>query len=196
MQRRVFLGGLAGLAAAGLAAPPALALTAGDAASLVTRVLAEIEGVAASGRAQSVMDAEYAGIFARYADVPAIASYVMGVDGRRASSAQKAAFQEAFTGYAARKYGRRAGDLVGATIKVNSVRKVKSFHEVQCSAQLRGAAPLAVNFMVSERGSALFFNLTVSGTNLLLNERTEIGTLIDRRQGDIDAMIADLRTAG
>jgi phospholipid transport system substrate-binding protein len=33
----------------------------------------------------------------------------------------------------------------------------------------------------------------IEGVNLLLTERTEIGALIDRNGGNIDAMISDLR---
>ena len=35
----------------------------------------------------------------------------------------------------------------------------------------------------------------IEGINLLLTERTEIGAMIDRRGGNLDKMIADLRTA-
>ena len=36
----------------------------------------------------------------------------------------------------------------------------------------------------------------IEGINMLLTERTEIGAMLDRRGGNIDAMIADLRKAG
>ena len=50
--------------------------------------------------------------------------------------------------------------------------------------------------MVSDNaGRDLFFNMKIEGVNLLLTERTEIGAMIDRRGGDIDAMIQDLRSA-
>jgi phospholipid transport system substrate-binding protein len=36
----------------------------------------------------------------------------------------------------------------------------------------------------------------IEGISLLKAERTEIGAMLDRRKGDIDAMIADLKRAG
>jgi len=31
---------------------------------------------------------------------------------------------------------------------------------------------------------------------MLLTERTEIGSMLDKRRGDIDALVADLKNAG
>ncbi len=198
MLRRHFLTAAgAALATAGLPALPAFALTTSRARALVDQLVADINRVIASGQSLAVMTGEFERIFKRYADVPTIAAYALGVDGRRASAAQKRAFQEAFTGYIARKYGARFRDFIGGRIEVNGVRQVKSFYEVNCTAHLRGEAPLALDFMVSDKsGRDLFFNMKIEGVNLLLTERTEIGAMIDRRGGNIDAMITDLRRAG
>ena len=197
MLRRHFLTGtVAAVAATSFSALPALALTPARARTLVDALVADINRVIASGQSQSAMNAEFERIFRRYADVPTIAAYALGVDGRRASAAQKRAFQEAFTGYISRKYGARFREFIGGRIEVNGVRQVKSFYEVNCIAHLRGEAPFALDFMVSDNaGRDLFFNMKIEGVNLLLTERTEIGAMIDRRGGDIDAMIQDLRSA-
>jgi len=41
-------------------------------------------------------------------------------------------------------------------------------------------------------GELLFFNMFIEGINMLLAERSEIGALLDRNGGNIDAMIKDL----
>ena len=80
---------------------------------------------------------------------------------------------------------------------MRDARPVKSFIEVRTVAHLRGEAPFNVTFLVSDRsGSDRFFNLFIEGVNMLLTERTEIGAMLDRRGGDIDKMIADLRATG
>jgi phospholipid transport system substrate-binding protein len=54
-----------------------------------------------------------------------------------------------------------------------------------------------VRWHVSDRsGRQLFFNMIIEGVNMLATERTEIGAMLDRRRGDLEAMIADLRRAG
>ena len=121
----------------------------------------------------------------------------MGNDGRRASSAPKRAFSDAFIGYISRKYGKRFREFIGGRLEVQDVRGVQNYYEVRTIAYLRAEAPFEVAFHVSDRtGTDLFFNMFIEGINMLLSERTEVGALLDRNRGDLDAMIADLRRAG
>ena len=196
MTRRGLLG--SGLAAAMIAALPqgALALTEAGARALVDKVVAEINSVIASGKGLNGMIGDFEMIFRRYADVDLIARSTLGADANRASAAQMAAFTEAFRGYIARKYGKRFKEFQGGQIEVIGTQAVKSWHEVQARVNLRGQAPFDVRFLVSGRsGRDLFFDMVIEGVSLRLSERTEIGSMLDRRRGDIDALIADLRTA-
>ena len=53
--------------------------------------------------------------------------------------------------------------------------------------------PFEVDFLVSDRsGQPLVFNLIIEGVNMLLAERQEIGALLDRNSGNINALIDDL----
>jgi phospholipid transport system substrate-binding protein len=50
---------------------------------------------------------------------------------------------------------------------------------------------------VSDRsGQDKFFDMIIEGISLRLSERTEVGAMLDRRNGDIDALIQDLKQAG
>jgi phospholipid transport system substrate-binding protein len=191
-RRGILAGGLA-TALCGLALP-AQALTEGQARGLIEGMIAEINRVIASGRAPGAMYGEFERIFRKYGDTRVIAAYAMGADGRRATNAQKAAFTDAFTGYIARKYGKRFREFEGGRLEVQSVGRIRTGFEVKTTAFLRGTAPFTVTFHVSENNR--FFNMYVEGVNMLLTERSEVGAMLDRRRGDIDAMIADLRRAG
>ena len=189
----------AGATAATLSATPTLsfALTDSSARTLVDRIVKEINRVISSGKAVSSMIRDFERIFARYADVNIIARSTLGADSRRASAAQMRAFTDAFRGYIARKYGKRFNEFVGGKIEVKGVRRVKSWHEVRSTVYLRGESPFEVLFLVSDRsGKDLFFDMVIEGVSLRLTERTEIGAMLDRRQGNIDALIQDLRKAG
>lgn len=196
MSRRNFVA--TGVAATALlAGRPALALTDASARALVDKVVSEINRVIASGKPVGSMVRDFEQIFSRYADVNIIARSTLGADSRRASSAQMRAFAEAFKGYIARKYGKRFNEFAGGKIEVKGVRQVKSWHEVKSTVYLRGEAPFDVLFLVSDRsGRDLFFDMVIEGVSLRLSERTEIGAMLDRRQGNIDALIQDLRQAG
>ncbi|MEL6619343.1 MAG: ABC transporter substrate-binding protein [Pseudomonadota bacterium] len=195
MDRRYFIAATS--AATLLPAFPALAITEGGATRLVDSLVGDINKVIASGKGENAMFRDFERIFARYSDTSYIAAYAMGVDGRRASGAQKRAFSKAFQGYIARKYGKRFREFIGGRLEVRGVKAVKNWYEVDTTAFLQGESPFTVTFHVSDRsGKNLFFNMFIEGINLLLTERTEIGALLDRNRGDIDAMIADLQRAG
>jgi phospholipid transport system substrate-binding protein len=197
LSRRGFI--FTGLALTGLAATPgtAFALTDAKAKALVDQVVNEINRVISSGKPVGAMIGDFERIFSRYADVNIIAQSTLGADSRRLSSGQMRAFVDAFQGYIARKYGKRFNEFVGGRIEVKGVRQVKSWHEVASTVYLRGEAPFEVRFLVSDRsGKDLFFDMVIEGVSLRLSERTEIGAMLDRRRGDIDALIQDLRSAG
>lgn len=189
------------LLGAGAALPalslPAHALSESAATVLVDRLVADINGVISSGKSERAMYTEFERIFARYADVPIIARYALGVEARRATPAQLRDFTTAFARYISVKYGKRFREFIGGKIEVQGARSVSSGIEVKTLARLRGQAPFEVTFLVSDKsGKPLFFNMFIEGINMLLTERTEIGAMLDRRRGNIDQMIADLKAAG
>lgn len=188
-----------GAAALGMSTVPLAAFALDDARArvLVDQVVADINKVIASGRPLSQMVSDFERIFTRYADVSIIARSTLGADANRASAAQMRAYTEAFRGYVARKYGKRFNEFAGGRIEVQGVRQVKSWHEVRSMAYLRGESPFEVSFLVSDRsGKDLFFDMIIEGISLRLSERTEIGAMLDRRNGDINALIEDLKRAG
>jgi len=196
-NRRAVMLGLASSAALIPLATPALALSDAQATTHVQKLIDAINKVIGSGKSESRMIKEFEKIFVRYSDVKYLASYALGVEGRRASAAQKTAFAKAFQGYIARKYGKRFREFIGGRLEVLSTKTVKSHVEVKTMAYLKGQAPFNVTFFVSDkRGKPLFYNMYIEGINMLLTERTEIGAMLDKRRGNIDLLIKDLKTAG
>ncbi|WP_204112953.1 MlaC/ttg2D family ABC transporter substrate-binding protein [Shimia biformata] len=183
--------------AVAMTAPAALALTTGEATALVDRVVADINKVISSGKPLGGMINDFEKILIRYGDVPIIARSALGADARSLSGSQMSSYTKAFQGYLARKYGKRFNEFVGGTIEVQDARQVKSFYEVRTLVKLKGEAPFAVNFLVSDKsGKNLFFDIIIEGVSIRLSEKTEIGAMLDRRGGNVDQMIADLKQAG
>ncbi len=195
-SRRDFIASAAALTLI-VSAPRAFALSESEAKNLIDKAVADINRVINSGQSERAMYGSFEKIFAKYADVPTIARSALGPPARSASSAQMRSFTNAFSGYIARKYGKRFREFIGGKIEVTGARKIKNFQEVMAVAKLRGQSPFAVSFMVSDRsGRDKFFDLLIEGISLLKSERAEIGAMLDRRRGDIDAMINDLQRAG
>ncbi len=197
LNRRSFIARSAavfGLAAAPL---PALALTEAGARKLVDALVGDINRVIASGKSENAMLRDFEKLFVRYADVPIMARYALGVDARSASAAQMRKFTQAFQGYISRKYGRRFREFIGGKVEVRSARKIRAGYEIRSTAILQGQAPFEVTFLVSDKsGQDKFFNMFIEGVNMLLTERTEIGAMLDKRKGNLDQLISDLSRAG
>lgn len=193
-RRRALLAGGAVYAGLLLAGTPVLAFTVEQARALIDRAIGEVNATINSGKPEAAMLKDFEGIFARYADVPTIARSALGPAARSASPAQMSAFTEAFRIYISRKYGRRFREFIGGQIEVTGAQTLKSYYEVLTVAKLRGKAPFDMRWHVSDRsGRQLFFNIIIEGVNMLAAERTEIGSMLDRRRGDINALIADLK---
>lgn len=195
-RRKMLLGSATTMALVPFAFP-ALALSNAQASGHVDKVVAAINKVIASGKSESNMIKDFEAIFVKYSDVSYLASYALGVDGRSASSSQKRSFAKAFQGYIARKYGKQFRSFIGGRLVVKASKTVKNHVEVDTIAHLKGQAPFEVTFYVSDKsGKVLFYNMFIEGISLLLTERTEIGSMLDRRKGNLDALIKDLKTAG
>ncbi len=193
-SRRTFLAGAAAVAVYPI---PAFALNTEEARRIIDKMIAEVNDAIESRVSEARMIADFEKIFARYADVPIIARSALGIASRSASNAQMQAFTDAFRGYMARKYGKRFQEFSGGKLEVLGAKKVKSFYEVSTTALIPGSAPFDVKFLVSDKsGKDLFFNMVIEGINMLATERAEIGAMLDKRRGDIDLLIRDLKRAG
>jgi phospholipid transport system substrate-binding protein len=194
LSRRGFAAALVAAAALAALPRPAAALTAEAAKTLVDKTVADINSIISSGRSESAMLKDFEKLFARYADVPAIARSVLGTAARSASKGQLSAYTKAFQGYISRKYGRRFREFIGGRIEVSDARALKSYFEVISTAYMSGESPFEVRWHVSDKsGKSLFFNIIIEGVNMLATERTEIGAMLDRRRGDVNALIEDLK---
>ncbi|WP_432657977.1 MlaC/ttg2D family ABC transporter substrate-binding protein [Pseudooceanicola sp. 200-1SW] len=195
LSRRLALTGLG--AALLLPAAPARALSASEATQLVDRVVAEINGVINSGGSEARMIPQFEAMLRRYADVTAIARTCLGPEARSISSAELSAFTEAFTGYIARKYGKRFREFIGAQITVTGAEPYRDRFIVKTVFNLRGQAPFDVDFLVAERGGQrLFYEMIIEGVSMLATERSEIGAMLDAARGDVGALTARLRQTG
>lgn len=192
MNRRQAMAGMgASVFALMASAVPAFAFSEGQARALIDKVVRDINGIINSGKSESAMLKDFERIFSRYADVSTISRSVLGPPARSASAAQLSGFAKAFQTYISRKYGRRFREFIGGRVEVNSSRAVKSFFEVKCTIVLKGEAPFNVTFIVADR-SGRFIDISIEGISLLKAERAEVGALLDKRRGDINALIRDL----
>jgi len=191
--RRGFLLGCATSIA--LISTPALAFSTSKAKALIGDAVNDINAIINSGKPEATMLIKFENVFRDYADVPRIAQLVLGPPSRTASNSQKSAFAKAFQTYLSRKYGRRFREFIGGRVEVNGAKAIKSYYEVTTTAHLQGEAPFSVVFVVAD-ANGRFIDMKIEGISLIKAERAEIGAMLDKRHGDLDRMIADLKTMG
>ena len=193
-RRQVLVGGTA------LAVVPfsAFAASPAQAEALIAEVVGVVQSVINSGKGESAMLQDFEGIFERYGDVPIIAKSALGAPWRAASADQQKRFVPAFRGYISRKYGKQFRAFAGAQIEIVRSRDAGAKGIlVETQAKLQGQAPFAVEWQVSDGSGRLkFVNLNIEGIWLLTTEREEVGSLLDKRAGDLDRLIADLPGLG
>ena len=122
-----------------------------------------------------------------------ISKFVLGKDARKVNDRELARFTSAFKIYISHKYGKRFREFLGGKIHITSSARRKKYFEVNAEVQLRKQKPFDVKFLVSDAaGKPLFFTMIIEGIDLILLERSEIGSLLDRNKGDIGDLIKDL----
>lgn len=194
LSRRSVVSGALALAATTFLPLSASALTDKEASVLIGKVVDEVNRIINSGNSESVMLRDFEKMFAKYADVPIIARSSLGIAWKSASSKQRDAYVSAFRVYISRKYGRRFREFIGGKIVVTGAKKVKSGYLVYSMAHLKGSAPFTLDWQVSDKsGKDLMFNLYIEGISLLATERTEIAAMLDKRKGNLDKLITDLK---
>ena len=192
ISRRSVVLSLAGLVA--FAQTMASALTEVQASQLIDKVVLDLNRIISSGKSEVGMYPDFERLFNTYADVPIIAQSALGVQWRSASSSQQSAYIAAFRTYMARKYGKRFREFIGGKITVTGLKKFTWGYLVNSTANLPGSSPFALDWQVSDKsGASKMFNIYIEGISLLATERTEIGAMLDKRNGDLNRLIADLK---
>ncbi|MFT4716207.1 MAG: phospholipid transport system substrate-binding protein [Paracoccaceae bacterium] len=194
-NRRKFILGAFGLAIVPVLAGKVVALNDTEANALIGKLLIDLNKIINSGKSQAVLFRDFEKLFNTYGDVPIIARSALGVPWRSASASQRSRYVKAFSGYMARKWGKRFGEFKGGEIVVSGSKKAKGGYLVNSMAHLKGQSPFAVDWQVSDKsGKDLMFNLYIEGISLLATERAEISAMLDKRKGNLETLIAHLST--
>lgn len=193
-RRTALTGFLAGTALS--FAAPASALSKASAEGLIDNIVTDIQGIINSGKTGNVMFNQFETVFSKYADVPLIAQKSLGTAWRSASASQRKAYVKAFRGYMARYYGKRFEEFRGAKITVKKSRKTSGGYLVDSSIKLKGSSAFKAQWhVIDARGKTLMYNLFLEGVSVLSDTRLQIGNMLDKRGGNVDKLIAHLKTA-
>lgn len=195
LSRRGTLALFGGAAMLPLLPAQGLALSSGEASSMVQKVVGEIMAQVNSRKSEAAILAAFKKIFLRYADVPVIARAVLGNPWRSASKSQKSAFVAAFQDYLGNKYGRRFHSYKGSKVSVTGADDQGSKGViVRSKVNAPGKSPFVVDWHLSDRsGSNKIINIYIEGVSMLSQERSEVRAMLQASRNNVDGLIAELR---
>lgn len=171
-------------------------LTENGAEKIVLDMIASVQTIINSRISNQEKIKRFEAIFIEFGDLPRIAGYSLGVDGRRASPEQKKRFTAAFANYLAVKYGRRFEEFAGGEVSITRVAKIKHGFEISTKTKIRGSSAFVVSYKLfnDQDGNFRFFDMAIEGVSLLMAERNEIGSMLDRNGGDLEILIRELES--
>lgn len=193
MSRRAALGMIAASFAASAGA--ARALDGAQAEAFVRKTVDEVLAILREASAQEPRTEKMLELFRRRAALPQIARFTAGVAWRSMSEAQQQAFVDAFEHYAARIYANRIGEYSGETVEVTGSQDAgKRGVLVTSVVKAQGQPETRIDWLIDDRGGEpRLVDVVAEGVSLSISQREEFAAMLDRRGGDIDKFIADLR---
>ncbi|MFQ8431092.1 phospholipid-binding protein MlaC [Amaricoccus sp. W119] len=197
LSRRALMRGAAGLGLAFALHGPAFAQSTSAAQQLVVTLSNELSRLVNSGQSANQIISAFQQLLMRYGDMNAVSASVVGPTWRGASPAQKQAFVPAFTNYFAKRYGKTFSEYKNATIQVDGAQDAgRAGVLVNSTVKRPGQEDIRVGWQISDRsGSPKVVNLVIEGVSALANERAEVGAMLDAQGGDLDRLIAQMRSS-
>jgi phospholipid transport system substrate-binding protein len=194
--RRTFLGLAGGFTLSLVMGRSAYAISTSQAAELVNSVTNQVLALVNSGQSEAAVLSGFKTIFNRNADVTTIARTVMGRPWRTATDKQKTEFVAAYQDYLSNNYGRQFREYRGSSLSITNAKdQGQKGVLVNTSLKTPGKAPVAVDWQVIDRsGQPKVFDLYIEGVSMLITGRSEIGSMLEASGGNIDRVIAQLRS--
>ena len=197
-SRRIFLG-LVAAASLGLGASTAQALTEDQARAHVASTIEQLTTLLETSGTSASRAPELRRIMEERANMPLIAKFSAGRGWREMDENQQSRFTDAFAKFVSETYSRRFDEFSGnPEIKIGkTIDAGRKGILVETLMSQSSGRPIVVEWLVSDRGGRVeIIDMVVEGISMAATQREEIGAMLDKRSGDVDALIADLASGG
>lgn len=129
-------------------------------------------------------------------DMTALSRFVLGPHWRTATDAQKKEFMKLFEDWIVSAYGERFSQYSGEQFKVLSQRPEGDTVTLVNSQIVRpnGGPPIRVDWRVAKQGAEYkISDVVVEGISLMVTQRQEFASVIQRNGGQLEALLKILR---
>jgi phospholipid transport system substrate-binding protein len=143
----------------------------------------------------AVRQAKFRDLFHQDFDSPGIARFVLGRYWRTASLEQQKEFLKLFDDYVVYVYTARLSDFEGEQFKINGARPDQGSVVVSTDVITPGApSPLRVDWrLVDTDGSYKIADVIVEGVSMLVTQRSEFASVIQRHGGQVQGLLDLMR---
>ncbi len=194
-KRDLLVGGV--FTAISMTSLPALALSEGDAKAHVEKTLEDIRGLLRQEGNGESRAPQLQAIMENRANVPLLARFSAGRAWREMNKSQQTDYVKAFSQYIAVTYSRRFDEYSGDP-NISLGRAIDAGRKgilVESPIAVPNRESIAVEWLVSDRGGRVeIVDLVIEGISMAATQREEINAMLDKRGGDVDKLIAHLRT--
>ena len=128
-------------------------------------------------------------------DVPGIARFVLGRYWRSATEQEQQEFLKLFEDYVVFVYGTRLSSFNGETFKLRGSRTDASATIVSTDIiSANGDAPIKVDWrLITDHGSFKINDVIIEGISMLVTQRSEFASVIQRHGGQVGELLAMMR---
>jgi phospholipid transport system substrate-binding protein len=127
-------------------------------------------------------------------DGPGIARFVLGRYWRSASEEEQQEYLKLFEDYVVFVYGTRLSSFSGETFKVRGTRTDGNGTIVSTDIISPGDAPIKVDWrLVTENGAFKINDVIIEGISMMVTQRSEFASVIQRHGGQMDGLLALMR---
>jgi len=128
-------------------------------------------------------------------DGPGIARFVLGRYWRSASEQEQQEFLRLFEDYVVFVYGTRLSNFGGETFKIRGSRTDESGTIVSTDIlSPNGDAPIKLDWrLITDHGSFKINDVIIEGISMLVTQRSEFATVIQRHGGRVGELLAMMR---
>jgi phospholipid transport system substrate-binding protein len=139
--------------------------------------------------------AQFRELFHKDFDTPGIARFVLGRYWRTASPEEKQEFLKLFDSYVVYVYTARLSDFEGEQFKITGARPDQDAMLVSTDVSTPGAPqPLRVDWrLINDDGAYKISDVIVDGVSMLVTQRSEFASVIQRHGGQIQGLIDLMR---
>ena len=193
-MRRSFLTGLFVLfATTSMAAPPVV--NPADAVAFMNKLWDRAVEVLNNKSDPTVREARFRELFHADFDCPGIARFVLGRYWRAASEEEQREFVKLFEDYVVFVYTARLSNFGGEALKVRGSRGDGDGVIVSTDVISPGAvSPMKIDWrLVTENGTYKISDVIVEGVSMMVTQRSEFASIVQRNGGQVRGLIAMMR---